>query len=349
MGRLGVNCIVINFFMCEDAYHTTWLNEDGMLRAHFQARHHIYNGPRNLVLSSRSSTARSIMILAASLSTILLLASGLSISITASPVDVRNSTITITISRRLNTFNGTMNILEHDEARVAALKGLPASSLDRRDGTMVILNAAIIYVATVGIGSPPSDCKLNLERKIAAANELSYADQLVVDTAGAVTWIGASKRYLETRTSVYLGQLMQVPYKARTVSGYEYSDTVTLGDGLVIPQQAICASSRDPNVFGLDGILGLGPVGFTSGTLQNAPTTTIPTVTGNLYTLGAIPQEVIGIFFLPSISNSRTYGGITFGRTDATGADANPTNEHLTITPAQYDALQPLNFHVGDV
>src|SRR6267154_489821 len=223
MGRLGVNCIVINFFMCEDAYHTTWLNEDGMLRAHFQARHHIYNGPRNLVLSSRSSTARSIMILAASLSTILLLASGLSISTYASPVDVRNSTITIPISRRLNTFNGTMNILEHDEARVAALKGLPASSLDRRDGTMAILNIAVKFVATVGIGSPPSDCKLNLERKIAAANELSYADELIVDTGSANTWIGAKKKYLKTRSSVNLNQRVEVPYPFGTMLGNEYS------------------------------------------------------------------------------------------------------------------------------
>src|SRR6267154_4281644 len=244
MGRLGVNCIVINFFMCEDAYHTTWLNEDGMLRAHFQARHHIYNGPRNLVLSSRSSTARSIMILAASLSTILLLASGLSISTYASPVDVRNSTITIPISRRLNTFNGTMNILEHDEARVAALKGLPASSLGRRDGTMAILNNDINFVATVGIGSPANNCKLNLERKIAAANELSYADKLLVDTGSAVTWLAKRKKYLKTQTSVNLNQRLRVPYMSSTMLGDEYSDTVTLGDGLVISQQAIGAASR---------------------------------------------------------------------------------------------------------
>src|SRR6267154_3479877 len=34
---------------------------------------------------------------------------------------------------------------------------------------------------------------------------------------------------------------------------------------------------------------------------------------------------------------------------DATGADVDPRNGRLTITPAQYNALQPLNFHVGDV
>src|SRR5258708_5886787 len=145
-------------------------------------RHHIYNRPRNIVLAFEYCQC---MILAAFL---------LALSVAASPVDVRNSTITIPISRRLNTFNGTMNILQHDEARVAALKGLPASSLVRRDGTIAILNAAVNFVATVGIGSPPSDCKLNLERTIAAANGFFfYADELIVDTESAVTWICAKK------------------------------------------------------------------------------------------------------------------------------------------------------------
>jgi len=214
-----------------------------------------------------------------------------------------------------------MNILQHDEARVSVLKGLPASSLDRRDDTMVILNAAVKFVATVAIGSPPSDCKLNLERKIAAVNELSYADRLIVDTSSSVTWIGADEdsRYLETSTSVNLNQRVRVGYDYGTMSGDEYNDTVTLGDGLVIPQQAICnASSEAPNLFGMDGILGLGPVDLTRGAMENALMTTMPTVTRNLYTLDAIPQEVISIFFLPTIPNSRTYGEITFGGTDPT-------------------------------
>ena len=58
-----------------------------------------------------------------------------------------------------------------------------------------ILNDAVNYVAMVGIGSPASDCKLNLERNIAAANGFSYADELIVDTGSAVTWIGANEDY----------------------------------------------------------------------------------------------------------------------------------------------------------
>ena len=99
--------------------------------------------------------------------------------------------------------------------------------------------------------------------------------------------------------------------------GNEYSDTVTLGDGLVIPQQSICNASQFPNLFGIDGILGLGPVGLTRGTLQNAQATTIPTVTQNLYTQGVISQEVIGIFFPPTtVADEPAYGQITFGGID---------------------------------
>jgi len=158
---------------------------------------------------------------------------------------------------------------------------------------------------------------LNLERKIAAANELSYADQLIVDTGSVNTWIGAgNKKYLETPTCVNLNHPVQIRYRSGTMLGDEYSDTVTLGYGLVIPQQSICNASQAFKLFGIDGILGLGPVGLTRGTLQNAQSTIIPTVTQNLYTQGAIPQEVISIFFFPSVPSWVIYGEITFGGTD---------------------------------
>ena len=87
----------------------------------------------------------------------------------------------------------------------------------------------------------------------------------------------------------------------------------------MISQQAIgFASSQSPNLFGMDGMLGLAPVGLSRGKLVNAPKTTIPTVTRNLYTQNVITHEVISIFFLPAILNSHTYGEITFSGTDPT-------------------------------
>src|SRR6267154_3259029 len=123
---------------------------------------------------------RSIMFSAFLLTTLFM-----ALSVAASPVDVRNSVVTLPITRRLNTSNGTINILEHDRARAAAFKGISASPLDRRDASIPIVNVAFNYVANVAIGNPPHYCKFNLEREIAAANGSSYTDELVIDTGSA--------------------------------------------------------------------------------------------------------------------------------------------------------------------
>jgi hypothetical protein len=68
---------------------------------------------------------------------------------------------------------------------------------------------------------------------------------------------------------------------------------------------------------GVDGILGIGPVDLTLGTLTNSPSSTIPTVSNNLHRQGTITQDVIGILFEPTTSQTVTNGEITFGGTDA--------------------------------
>jgi len=100
------------------------------------------------------------------------------------------------------------------------------------------------------------------------------------------------------------------------VIGNEFIDTVDLGGDLVIPHQSFCNDSRWFTVRGVDGILGLGPVGLTRGTLRNEQDTTIPTVTHNLYSQGIISQEVISIYFTPITGDVPDYGVITFGGTD---------------------------------
>src|SRR6267154_3499197 len=120
-----------------------------------------YNGPRNLVLLIPMFKHRSI-IFSAFLLTTLSMAS----SIAASSVSVRNSVVTLSITRRLNTSNGTINILEHDRARAAALMGISASPLDPRGKNMPIINVAFNYVANVAIGLPSHSCKFNLGREL---------------------------------------------------------------------------------------------------------------------------------------------------------------------------------------
>src|SRR6267154_2811621 len=175
--------------------------------------------------------------LSASLLTTLILA----LSIAGSPVEVRNSPITLPIARRLNT--STINISQHDQARVDALKGRFASPLDRRDFVKPIINEGLIYSVTVGIGSLDINCKFNLEREIAVANGLSYTDHLVVDTGSANTWVGAATQYAQSSTTVSLNQPLKIPYGMGVLNGKEYLDTFTFGNNFRIRQSIGVASS----------------------------------------------------------------------------------------------------------
>ncbi|KAG2357595.1 aspartic proteinase [Suillus spraguei] len=233
---------------------------------------------------------------AASLLTVLLLA----LSITGSPVEVRNSPVTLPIVGRLNFFNGNVSLLQHDKARLAAFRD--SSTRGRTIGTPVTnSDIALGYIAAVGVGSPPT----------------TY--NLVVDTGSSNTWVGANAKYVATKTSVSTHQPVEVDYGSGFFSGMtytsimrtEYIDTVTLGSGLTITKQSIGVASTSSGFTGVDGILGLGPVNLTESSLTNLPTTTIRLQ-------GTIPQHVISVFFEPSSSQAETKGELTFGGTDAT-------------------------------
>lgn len=79
---------------------------------------------------------------------------------------------------------------------------------------------------------------------------------------------------------------------------------------MVINNQSIGVASWTLDVNGFDGILGVGPVDETQGTVSN--TGDVPTVTDNLHTQGKISQEVLGIFFSP-VSEPDDNGELTFG------------------------------------
>ena len=100
--------------------------------------------------------------------------------------------------------------------------------------------------------------------------------------------------------------------------GTLYRDTTTLSGGVVIRQQFIGVASEESLLIinGADGVLGLGPVALTVGTLVNDLDGTIPTVVDNLLIQNAISQPVISYFFLPSLATEIHYGTITFGGID---------------------------------
>ena len=57
---------------------------------------------------------------------------------------------------------------------------------------------------------------------------------------------------------------------------------------------------------GVEGVLGVGPVSLTKGTLSPDKDRTIPTVMKNLKSQRLIEKEVLGVYFAPLTSNDDT-------------------------------------------
>ncbi|KAF7982214.1 hypothetical protein HWV62_29404 [Athelia sp. TMB] len=233
-------------------------------------------------------------------------------SVAASPIQRNTGKFSLAFAARVNA-TGSRNIAEHDRARAAALRQ-NAQSGNAKRATVSIDNAVVTYTASVGVGSPPTQYTL------------------VIDTGSSNTWIGAGKGYTPTSTSSDTGNAVSVSYGSGFFSGEEYTDVVTLSDDLVITQQSIGVASTSNGMIGIDGILGIGPVGLTSGTVSN--TDTVPTVSNNLYSAGTISTEIIGIYYFPAAESGAT-GTLDFGATDCSQCTGDITYTPITsIGPA---------------
>ncbi|OJA17397.1 acid protease [Rhizopogon vesiculosus] len=242
----------------------------------------------------------------------------LTMSIAASPVEVRDSPVTLPMARKLNLQGGTINLLQHDQARATALKDRTASGLDRRAGSAPITNEAVSYIV--------------------------QADYLIVDTGSSNFWVGADTAYVKTSTSYDTGEPVEVDYGSGSFYGTEYTDTVTvtLGNGLTVTDQSIGVAAASTGFTGVDGIIGLGPVDLTEGTLTDEPSTTILTFTDNLYIQGVISEIVVSISFEPTTSEEVTNGELTFGGTDATKSIQSDSNYFSPLT-----ATSPSSYYWG--
>jgi len=89
----------------------------------------------------------------------------LAITVAANPVVVDQGGITLELSRRVNA-TSVRHLLEHDQERAKALWSNGA-----RDGSGLhnaavvnqpVINQAFAYIANVGIGSPATNCVLQL-------------------------------------------------------------------------------------------------------------------------------------------------------------------------------------------
>jgi hypothetical protein len=190
--------------------------------------------------------------------------------------------------------------------------GDPQVSAAAGDSSVDVTDAAVTYTLSIGVGSPATDYTL------------------LIDTGSSNTWIGADKAYTPTSTSTDTRNTVSVSYGSGSFTGTEYTDQVTLGPGLVIQKQSIGVSSKATGFNDVDGILGIGPVDLTTGTV--ASTTSVPTVTDNLFKQGTIPVESIGISYVPTTTASAPNGELTFGGTDATKFTGEITYVPITHT-----------------
>lgn len=177
----------------------------------------------------------------------------------------------------------------------------PASGGDSgaaSDGSIDVTDAGVTYTLSVGVGSPATQYTL------------------LIDTGSSNTWVGAANAFVPTSTSKNTGKKVNVSYGSGSFSGTEYMDTVSLSKDLVIQNQSIGVASTAQGFNDVDGILGIGPVDLTSGTVSG--TSDVPTVTDNLFSQGTIKSESIGISYVPSSSASDIANGeIDFGGTDS--------------------------------
>ncbi|KAG2145185.1 acid protease [Suillus clintonianus] len=175
------------------------------------------------------------------------------------------------------------------------------------------------YVMDVGVGDPPT----------------YYS--LVVDTGSSITFIGRSKPYNKTSTSIATGQNIEVTYGLGYLAGPEYYDTVTLTPDIVITNQSIGDVVASTDWLGVDGILGVGPVNLTVGSLSQNITSIVPTVMDNARQQGLIQSQIMSVSFAPASSVNDTNGVITFGGVNPSLFVGNITYVPVTSTyPAGY-------------
>jgi len=254
----------------------------------------------------------------AHISTILLAFVSISAVFTKPLVETRDNLVSMPIAARIKAQStGAKNFGESERARAkqllgngrerAAARAIGNDTTEWNGVNVPATDLVTSYTVSVGIGSG------------------QYT--LLVATGSANTWIGSGKPYRPGPHSKNTGRKVSVKYLTGSFSGTEYLDKVTLATGLVIPQQSIGIASKSTGFDEFDGILGIGPVDLTDGTISGGGT--VPTVTDNLFSQGTIPKNQVAISFVPITSTKKEVNGeLTFGGTDSSKFTGN-----ITYTP----------------
>ena len=94
--------------------------------------------------------------------------------------------------------------MQKDQARAKALRSSASggdANVASAAGSLPIENDIVTYVATVGVGSPATECRLFVSLHVAADMNI-IIDSLLIDTGSSNTWVGAGKKFVKTGTSV---------------------------------------------------------------------------------------------------------------------------------------------------
>ncbi|KAG2063697.1 acid protease [Suillus decipiens] len=88
--------------------------------------------------------------------------------------------------------------------------------------------------------------------------------------------------------------------------------------------QPIGVAEESAGFPNFDGVLGIGPAALTLSTMPELSRESIPTATDNLFSQGAISENIVGMFYQPYVNPPlEATGPITFGGTDATKCSGN--------------------------
>jgi len=83
-------------------------------------------------------------------------------------------------------------------------------------------------------------------------------------------------------------------------------DTIILTPDIVITNQSIGNVVTATDWLGVDGVLGVGPVDLTVGSLSPNITSLVPTVMDNARKQGLIQQQIMSVSFAPASSDNET-------------------------------------------
>lgn len=155
---------------------------------------------------------------------------------------------------------------------------------------------------------------------------------MIYHAGSSNTWTGANTKFQPNSTVESTRKTVNVSYGSGSFSGTEYTGPVVLGgsSGLTIENQSFGVASTAQGFNDTDGILGIGPVDLTNGTVSG--TGEIPTVTDNLFNDGTIPTESIGISYNPTTGDNIANGELTFGGVDQSKITGDVTFVPITST-----------------